>query len=297
LNQYLRSIVGGLAIAMTMSAAYAQADDAYIRSFDAPNVYVMSNDINANSVAVLKRDFFGGLNKVAVVPTGGKGVGVGTTAPPPDPLGSQNALLKSQDGRWLYAVNAGSDQISVFAILQDSLQLVDVVASGGTYPVSLAQRGNRLFVLNSAGVASVNVFEIGAAGDLYPVANETRVIGTNQPLVTNQPNVGMTPAQLQFTPDGKWLVVSVKDASAKGYFELFGADRQGNLAQDPVISLSNDAQPFGFAFDDNGHLISSESADSAASSYAVDRDGSLTAISADVLNGQAATCWLAVSGH
>lgn len=297
MKTHFRPLVGGLTLAMAMSAAHAQVNAADLPSFDAPNVYVMSNGINANSVAILKRNFFGGLNKVAVVPTGGKGVGVGTIAPPPDPLGSQNALLKSQDGRWLFAVNAGSNQVSVFAIRHDDLQLVDIVASGGTYPVSLTQRGNRLFVLNAAGAASVNVFQIGPAGNLNPITNETRVIGTDQPLVTNQPNVGMTPAQLQFTPDGKWLVVSVKDASAKGYFELFGIDRQGSLTQDPVISSSNDAQPFGFAFDGNGHLISSEAVGSAASSYAVGRNGSLSAISADVANGQAAACWLAVSGH
>ena len=74
MKTHFRPLVGGLTLAMAMSAAHAQVNAADLPSFDAPNVYVMSNGINANSVAILKRNFFGGLNKVAVVPTGGKGV-------------------------------------------------------------------------------------------------------------------------------------------------------------------------------------------------------------------------------
>jgi 6-phosphogluconolactonase (cycloisomerase 2 family) len=293
-----RLFTAGVAIAVGISAsAHAQQSAAALPRLDSRYIYIMSNDIHANSVAVLKRDVFGGLDKVAVVPTGGVGVGVGTTAPPPDPLGSQNALLKSDDGRWLFATNAGSNQISVFAIQGSQLELVDVVASGGTYPVSVAQRGDRLYVLNAAGASNVAVFELTPNGHLTAAADETRVIGTEQPLVGNQPNVGMTPAELQLTPDGQWLAVSVKDASAKGWFELFSVDRRGDLAEDPVITPSNDPQPFGFAFDTLGHLITSEAAGSAASSYAIARDGHLLPVSSDVANGQAAACWLAVSGH
>jgi len=295
--QSTRLLIASVAIALGVSAGVHAQTSASLPNLDSPYIYVMSNDIHANSVAVLKRTIFGGLDKVAVVSTGGTGVGVGTTTPPPDPLGSQNALVKSDDGRWLFATNAGSNQVSVFAIRGSRLDLTDVVASGGTYPVSVTQRGSRLYVLNAAGESNVAVFDLNASGHLTAVANETRVIGTDQALVGNQPNVGMTPAQLQLTPDGQWLAVSVKDASAKGWFELFSVDRHGNLASDPTITPSNDAQPFGFAFDTRGHLISSEAAGSAASSYAVTRDGHLQAISSDVANGQAAACWLAVSGR
>lgn len=292
-----RLFTAGVAIALGTSVSVHAQQSAALPRLNSPYIYIMSNDIHANSVAVLKRNFFGGLDKVAVVPTGGVGVGVGTTAPPPDPLGSQNALLKSDDGRWLFATNAGSNQISLFAIRGGQLDLVDVVASGGSYPVSVAQHGNRIYVLNAAGASNVAVFDLTPDGHLIAAAGETRVIGTDQPLVGNQPNVGMTPAQLQLTPDGQWLAVSVKDASAKGWFELFSVDHRGDLAEDPVITPSNDPQPFGFAFDTLGHLITSEATESAASSYAVARGGQLQPVSSDVANGQAAACWLAVSGH
>jgi 6-phosphogluconolactonase (cycloisomerase 2 family) len=292
-----RLLTAGVAIALGISASAHAQPSATLPRLNSSYVYIMSNDIHANSVAVLKRNFFGGLDKIAVVSTGGVGVGVGTTAPPPDPLGSQNALLKSDDGRWLFATNAGSNQISLFAIRGSQLDLIDVVASGGTYPVSVAQRGNRLYVLNAAGASNVAVFDLTPDGHLIAAVGQTRVIGTDQPLVGNQPNVGMTPAEVQLTPDGQWLAVSVKDASAKGWFELFSVDRRGNLADDPVITPSNDPEPFGFAFDAFGHLITSEAAGSAASSYAVARDGHLQPLSSDVANGQAAACWLAVSGR
>jgi 6-phosphogluconolactonase (cycloisomerase 2 family) len=289
--------VGIAGVLATTGAVHAQDRSLNLRGFDSPYVYVMSNDIENNSVAVLRRNFFGGLEKLAVVSTQGKGVGVGTTAPPPDPLGSQNALIKSDDGRLLFVTNAGSNQVSVFAIEGSRLRLIDIQPTGGTFPVSVAQRGNRLYVLNSAGTSSVTVFQILPSGQLVALPAETRLLGTDAPLVGNQPNVGMTPAQLQFSPDGNWLAVSVKDATAKGWFELFAVGRNGSLGKDPAITPSNDPQPFGFDFDARGHLVTSQAAGSAASSYTVARNGALTPISSDIANGQAAACWLTVSGR
>jgi len=287
-------VAGALA---TAGAAHGQDRSLNLRGFDSPYVYVMSNDIQDNSVAVLRRNFFDGLEKLSVVSTDGKGVGVGTTAPPPDPLGSQNALVKSADGHLLFATNAGSNQVSVFSIQGSRLRLIDIQPSGGTYPVSVAQRGNRLYVLNSAATSVVTAFQIMPGGQLVALPTETRLLGTDAPLVGNQPNVGMTPAQLQVSPDGNWLAVSVKDASAKGWFELFSVDRSGSLGKDPAITPSNDPQPFGFDFDARGHLIAAQAKGSAASSYTVGRDGTLSAISSDLANGQAAACWLTVSGR
>jgi 6-phosphogluconolactonase (cycloisomerase 2 family) len=293
----IHTLAASIAGVLAVGTAHAAEPSFSLPRFDSPYVYVLSNDIAANSVAVLKRNFFGGLEKKAVVSTGGRGVGVGTTAPPPDPLGSQNALLRSADGRWLYATNAGSNQVSVFAIEGGRLNLVDVQPSGGSYPVSVAERGNRVYVLNSAGTSTVTVFQLTPGGQLVALPKETRLIGTDAPLVGNQPNVGKTPAQVQVSPDGRWLAVSVKNAGAKGWFELFALDRAGVPATDPVISPSNDPQPFGFDFDDRGYLVTSQAAGSAASSYSVGRDGTLSAVSADVANGQAAACWLTVSGR
>jgi len=91
--------------------------------------------------------------------------------------------------------------------------------------------------------------------------------------------------------------VSLKNAAANGWFELFGPDRRGRPAADPAITPSNDAQPFGFDFDTRGTLVTSQAAGSAASSYRVGADGALTPVTADVANGHKAACWLALTGH
>jgi 6-phosphogluconolactonase len=105
--------VGVLCALGASTAVHAQQAQRSFPGTSSADVYVMSNNIQSNSIAVLKPNFFGGLDKVAVVATGGVGVGVGTTNPVPDPLGSQNALFKSRDGRWLFAANAGSNQIDL----------------------------------------------------------------------------------------------------------------------------------------------------------------------------------------
>ncbi|NID14730.1 lactonase family protein [Luteibacter yeojuensis] len=285
-----------VATAAGASAASAQQADLFgFGPHDGSHVYVMSNDKDQNSVAVLKRDRIGHLDKVGVYRTGGKGVGVGTTAPPPDPLGSQNALLLSDDGHLLFAVDAGSNEISTFLVLGDRLVLIDVTDSGGSYPVSLAQHGSELYVLNSAGEANVTAFRIGPFGFLSKVRGSTRLIGTDEPLVGNQPNVGNTATQLQFDRTGRWLAISVKDSRAKGFIEVFGVDRSGELSRDPAITPSMDPAAFGFTFDDHDHLLISEAGGNAVSSYSIERNGELRVVSQSVPTGQGATCWLAAN--
>src|SRR6266404_3527652 len=69
--------------------------------------------------------------------TGGRGSG-GTT----DPLGSQGSLPLSEDRSLLFAVNAGIGNLSVFRVRAASLNLVQVVSSGGSAPVAIAQHRN-----------------------------------------------------------------------------------------------------------------------------------------------------------
>jgi 6-phosphogluconolactonase len=46
-------------------------------------------------------------------------------------------LLIGRGNQFLFAVNAGSNQISVLQIKKNSLDVVDVVDSGGIRPISL----------------------------------------------------------------------------------------------------------------------------------------------------------------
>ncbi|MGH9453026.1 MAG: beta-propeller fold lactonase family protein, partial [Terriglobia bacterium] len=96
-------------------------------------VYVMTNQTSGNSIAVFNRAPNGALKMVGTFPTGGTGFGTGG-----DPLGSEGSLILSSDGHFLFAANAGSNDISVMQVSPTRVSLIDKVPSGGTEPVSIA---------------------------------------------------------------------------------------------------------------------------------------------------------------
>ena len=81
-----------------------------------------------------------------------------------DPLASQGALVMSRGNRFLFGVNAGSNQISVLKIKKNELQLVDLVDSGGIRPISLTLHDDLLYVLNEGGRLTLPGFEVGEDG-------------------------------------------------------------------------------------------------------------------------------------
>ena len=100
------------------------------KNFHAGAVYVLTNQ-TSNTVAVFRRNARGMLTPAGEFPTGGAG---DPTPQPPDPatdpLASQGALIISHGNRFLFAVNAGSNQISVLKIKKNDLELIDVVEFG-----------------------------------------------------------------------------------------------------------------------------------------------------------------------
>ena len=98
-------------------------------------VYAMTNDLTGNEVVVFHRDHEGILTKAGSVSTGGLGSGGGF-----DPLVSQGSIVLSEDHRWVLAVNAGSDEISVFRVLPDGLDL----GGHGGFGRSLSRKRDRL---------------------------------------------------------------------------------------------------------------------------------------------------------
>lgn len=57
-------------------------------------------------------------------------------------------LTLSEDGRFLFAGDPGSSEISVLAIQGEKLVPVSRVPSGGVRPISVTVRNNRLYVVN-----------------------------------------------------------------------------------------------------------------------------------------------------
>src|SRR5262249_36756707 len=96
------------------------------------DVYTLTNQPSGNSVLVFHRTTGGALSFAGSFPTGGTGIGTGV-----DPLGSQGSVVLDKSGRFLFATNAGSNDVSVFAVDGDSLDLIDRINSGGIMPVSI----------------------------------------------------------------------------------------------------------------------------------------------------------------
>jgi 6-phosphogluconolactonase (cycloisomerase 2 family) len=242
----------------------------------AGTVYTLSNDPAGNAVVVFDRARDGTLSAAGSVQTDGLGSG--------DALGSQGALVLSDDGRWLLAVNAGSDEVSLLSVTSEGLQAADVASSGGDRPISVTIHGRLVYVLND-GSDSVSGLRVRRDGTLTPIARST--VGLSGP--------GIDPAQVEFTPSGDALVVTEKNTNLIDVYEV----GRGGRVHPPNVQDSEGETPFGFAFDPSGHLIVSEAfggapGASALSSYAIE-DSTLTTISASVPDNQAAACWVVVT--
>src|SRR5881296_1982082 len=235
-------------------------------------VYTLTNQVGGNAVAVFARGADGRLTAAGTVSTGGTGTGAS--------LGSQSAVTLSDDGRWLFAVNAGSNDVSVFSVSPAGLALASRTASGGTLPISLTVHGNVLYVLNAGGDGNISGFTLGSSGALTPIAGAT--------LALSGSNVG--PAEVQFSPDGNSLVVTEKNTNR---LDLYAVDANG-VASGPTTTASAGATPFGFAFGHRHELFVSEAAGS-ASSYVLDARGIVTLVSGAVSTHRGAPCWAVVT--
>jgi len=260
-----RLALGALALTISSAAAHAAGDNG--------GVFVMTNEAAANKVAVYARSSNGSLTWLDSIGTGGLGSGAG--------LGSQGAVQLSADGQWLLAVNAGSNDVSVFALKSQSLQLVDRVSSGGDDPISLTIHGNFVYVLNAGGAGNISGFTLSNSGHLSWISGSNRALSGS----------GVGPAEVQFSPDGDLLVVTEKATSK---LSVYSVDDNG-FVYSQTTKNSAGSTPFGFSFGKRDRLFVSEAGPSAISSYSSWDDGTLQTISASVPTNQAAACWVAVT--
>lgn len=238
-------------------------------------VYTMTNDAVENSILVFNRTASGRLTPAGSYSTGGLGTGGG--------LGNQSGVILSPDQRWLYAVNAGSNEISVFAVKRNRLQLVDRINTGGNQPVSLALDRKILYVLHAGTPNNITGFTVGRHGRLSHLPGSTRSLSA----------ADTGPAQISFSPDGSALVVTEKGTNL---IDVYTVDRHG-LAEGPTSYTSPGTLPFGFAFGKREQLFVSEAVSGTVSSYQLDDDGTLQIISPAVATNQAAACWVVVTNN
>ena len=240
-------------------------------------VYVQTNDAADNEVLAFRRSDDGGLAPLGRYSTGGRGTG--------DPhLPSQSSIVLDDDGRRLLVVNAGSDELSVFAVEPDGLRLARRVGSGGSKPTSVAVRGNLAYVLNN-GTPNVCGFRLDD-GALTPLDGSARPLSS----------ADADPAQVAFTVDGSSLIATERGTNS---ISSYAVDERG-YTEGPTTIRSSGQTPYGFDFASHGALVVTEAfggelGAAAASSYAVDDTGELTPVSGSVGDTRSEVCWAAVT--
>jgi len=247
-------------------------------------VFVQTDAASGNHVVAYHRAADGALSPAGSYPTGGLGGVLGGSVV--DHTASQGSLTYDPWHSLLYAVNAGSNTVSVFAVSGDHLALRQVLGSGGTFPVSVAVHGDLVYVVNALNGGSLQGYRV-RGGFLVPGSG--RALGLNP---NASPQFTNTPGQVAFTPDGSKLIVTTK---ANGNdIDVFDVGFGGWLSA-PVVNSEPGTVPFAISFDAYGHLVIAEAGPNALATFTISGHGTLTQLDA-VGTGQTATCWVAPAG-
>lgn len=266
-----------LALALGLSALIAPLSHAYYHDSVSETIYTLSN-ATQNSVYAFQLDSWGNVVNSKQFPTGGKGTGTG--------LGSQGAIALSEDQKYLFAVNAGSNEVSVFRVKNGALVLLDHAVEEGVMPVSVTVNDDLVYVANS-GDDSIFGFRFDKrTGKLHALKNSHSKLSAT--------DTGA--AQVSFDRDGDTLVVTEKATNKISSFEL---NDSGIPAKRFTIDSAGQT-PFGFSFGRGGKFFVSEAEGGAtgaatASSYQLKRDGKIELIDGANAVGQTAACWLATT--
>jgi 6-phosphogluconolactonase (cycloisomerase 2 family) len=278
------------AASLTLAAGSAGAKPLF-RGHDlrgpAGAVFVQSDAAAGNTIAVYDRNHGGTLSPAGTYATGGDGAQLAGSVV--DFLASQNSLVYDAGQRELFAVNAGSNTVSVFNVDGSHLRLRQVVGSGGTFPASIAVHGDLVYVLNALNGGTIQGYRL-TDGDLSPIAGSSRALGLDP---TATPQFTNTPGDIAFTPGGSDLLVTTK---ANGNdIDVFSVDASGLPAATPVVNNEPGAVPFSIAFEGGDQLAVGEAGPNAVASFDLLGDGTLAPLSS-VGTGGAATCWLVADG-
>jgi hypothetical protein len=250
-------------------------------------VYLDESTAGTNTISGFDRHLDGSLTPLPGSPfvAGGAGTGAG--------LASEGAVQVTNDGRFLIAVDAGSNQLSVLRINFDgSLQLVPngVASSDGPTPVSVAVHDGLVYVANAAAVGpNYTGFTLSPFGQLRPLANSTVTL----------PN-GSQPGDVLFNSTGTNLVGTRVGTSL---IDSFSVGRNGLLTEAPGAPFTaQGVGPFGSDFRPTNpqQLFVSNAHNGTAlgtvSAYSVAFPGSLTSIGASpVADDQTAPCWVTIT--
>ena len=273
-----------LAPAVAVVATFAQPGVAGASTSHEHGVFVATDNPSKNQIVAYHRESDGTLGRSHTYDTGGKGVHLGGATT--DPLASQGSLTYDAAHHVLFAVNAGSDTVSVFVVDGDALQLHQVIAAGDV-PVSVAVHGTLVYVLDAGGKGAVRGFHLDGI-TLKPIVNSARELGLAAP---PSPDMAFlfSPGQVLFSPDGVHLIVTTKANGS--HIDVFGVQSTGLLTSSARVNASKTPVPFALLFDPNGRLLVGEAGASNLTVYALHTNGTIAPI-ASATDNQKALCWL-----
>jgi 6-phosphogluconolactonase (cycloisomerase 2 family) len=276
------------AAALAASGIWAAAQGASTALAAGTNhaIFVANDRLEGNQVVVFDRSTEGTLTQVGTYNSGGKGGKLEGAVV--DNTASQGALTYDEADHLLFAVNAGSDSLSVFSVLGDRLALRQVLSSYGKFPVSIAVRAGSVYVLNAEEGGSIQGYGV-SAGNLVPIPSAYRALGLSVATPGSGEQFTHTPGQVAFSPDGSKLIVTTKAAGQS--VDVFSIDPVNGLSAQPVVNPEPGAVPFATTFDKQGHLLVTEAGPSALASFQLNESGTISQLDS-VLTEQAATCWV-----
>jgi 6-phosphogluconolactonase (cycloisomerase 2 family) len=278
-----------LAVPLVIAAAVfsVAAGGASAASDVVGHLYVNDNTAGVNTIGAFDRHADGSLTPIAGSPFAIGGTGTGHS------IGSQGALQQTSDGKYLIAVDSGSNQLSVLRIENDgALRPVGggPVSSGGTEPVSIAVNGSLVYVANAgAGGSNYTGFTINPGGHLRALAGSTVALPDSA-----------SPGDVLFNADGTRLVGTRVGTSQ---IDSFVVGSNGLLTAAAGSPFEAQGQgPFGSEFRPTNptQLFVSNAHDGAGngtvSAFTDGVDGSLASIGASPFaDQQTAPCWVEIS--
>ncbi|HMF13444.1 MAG TPA: beta-propeller fold lactonase family protein [Gemmataceae bacterium] len=266
-------------------------------------IYTESNNPAAgqNAVLAFRQDpFTGSLKQIGTFATGGTGqINVPKVIGPDD---SSQEVVATPDGRFLFAVNQGSNSITAFRIdLDGKLDRIGTFDSGGVQPDSIGISGDRFYVSNRGDSAvghpgtvapNITAFTIDGHGRLTPIANSTVTFP-----------VDTSPSQNLISRDGKLLFADIfavpgSTAAEGNTIAPFQIQANGSLKLAPGGDVGAPVNPpLLLGADTNPNLPILYAGLTASNQIAVftyDKAGNVSFVGAAADQG-AAPCWITVS--
>jgi len=262
-------------------------------------VYFMTNEASGNFLVASAIGSDGKITPTEAVYTGGKGGhGKSDGAAGPDPLFTQDSVKVG--GNFVFAVNAGSNSLSMFKINQDKptdIRLVGMPAkTQGEFPVAVAfsKKLNMACVVNGGAVDGVACFKVDQNKGLIPMANTVRKLNLKQTTPpTGPPN---TVSDIIFSEDETKLLVSVKGIPpTPGRISSFDVNpKDGSLSATSVDSTPSKGGivPFSMTNIPGKNAVLNTDAAVGFAVYDFSKGANIAATSSIIpIAGQGATCW------